>query len=200
MELTKYLLTLVGAYLLGSISVSVLMSKLLGADVRTKGSGNAGATNMARVFGIAAGLLTLLGDMLKTAAAFSIGWLLLGEKGLAAAGMACITGHCFPIFHRFRGGKGVSSGAVIAFVIDWRVGLAAVIAFALAAVLSKKVSLGSVCAAIAILASSFIFAVSTPRLILAIYSMCLAVFQHRANIKRLIKGEEPDFKLGKTRE
>lgn len=194
MEIFKYLLVIVAGYLLGSISVSVCLSTGMGGDVRKQGSGNAGATNMARVYGMKAGVLTLAGDMVKSALAVLLGYVLLDDMGLMAGGIACIIGHCFPVFHGFRGGKGVSVGGLLSLVIDWRVGLLVFGSFGLFAVLSKKVSLGSVCGALAITLGALLFHVSTPRLILAIVAMCMVIFQHRGNIQRLIKGTEPDFK------
>lgn len=195
METVKVLLIAVGSYLLGSVSLSIYLSKrIFGGDVRSHGSGNAGATNMARVFGMKAGVITLLGDMVKAALAVLLGYLLLGDMGLMAGGIACIVGHCFPVFHQFKGGKGVSVGGLLSLMIDWRVGLLVFGSFGLFAVGSKKVSLGSVCGAVAITVGSLIFHVSTPRLILAIVAMCLVIFQHRGNIKRLLNGTEPDFK------
>lgn len=199
METLKYLLVIVAGYLLGSISVSVCLSTGMGEDVRKKGSGNAGATNMARVYGMKAGVLTLAGDMVKAAVAVMIGYLLLDDMGLMAGGAACIVGHCFPLFHGFRGGKGVSVGGLLSLMIDWRVGLLVFGSFGLFAVASKKVSLGSVCGALAITIGSIIFHVSTPRLILAIVAMCMVIFQHRGNIKRLINGTEPNFKPKSTK-
>ena len=198
MEIYKYILVASAGYLLGSLSMSIILSRaVLGEDVRRKGSGNAGATNMARVYGLKAGALTLGGDVLKASLSMIIGWLLLGDVGLALGGIASLVGHCFPVYYNFRGGKGVSVGAAVALAIDWRVFLSIVLVFALAAFLSKKVSLGSVCAAVAISITSLIFQVSTPKLILAVFGMLLVVFQHRENIKRLINGTEPDFKPAK---
>ena len=198
MEIYKYILVASAGYLLGSLSMSIILSRaVLGEDVRRKGSGNAGATNMARVYGLKAGALTLGGDVLKASLSMLIGWLLLGDVGLALGGIASLVGHCFPVYYNFRGGKGVSVGAAVALAIDWRVFLSIVLVFALAAFLSTKVSLGSVCAAVAISITSLIFQVSTPKLILAVFGMLLVVFQHRENIKRLINGTEPDFKPAK---
>ena len=198
MEIYKYILVASAGYLLGSLSMSIILSRaVLGEDVRRKGSGNAGATNMARVYGLKAGALTLGGDVLKASLSMLIGWLLLGDVGLALGGIASLVGHCFPVYYNFRGGKGVSVGAAVALAIDWRVFLSIVLVFALAAFLSKKVSHGSVCAAVAISITSLIFQVSTPKLILAVFGMLLVVFQHRENIKRLINGTEPDFKPAK---
>ncbi len=199
MIILKYISVLLLSYLMGSVSFSILMSKLfLGGDVRKKGSGNAGATNMARVYGMKAGVFTLLGDMLKAVISMVVGWLLLGDNGIAVGGLACLIGHCFPVLHGFHGGKGVSVGAAIALAVDWRVFLVVVAAFLLAALLSRKVSLGSVCGAVAITVAAFIFHVSTPRLILSIIGMIIVIFQHRENLSRLIKGTEPDFRAAKT--
>ncbi len=199
MEALKYLLVVVGGYLLGSLSTAIFMSRsLLGGDVRKKGSGNAGATNMARVYGFKAGLLTLAGDVLKAAAAMLIGWLLLGDRGIAAGGIAVLLGHCFPVFHHFHGGKGVSIGAAIGLAVDWRVFLAIVCAFFVGALLTKKVSVGSISAAVMITVAALVVGVSTPKLVLCVCGMCLVVFQHRENIRRLIKGTEPDFKAAKN--
>ena len=199
MEALKYILIVVGGYLLGSVSISIILSRLLGTDVRKKGSGNAGATNMARSFGLLAGFATLAGDFLKALIVMAVGYRLCGDWGLMAGGMACTTGHCFPVFYGFRGGKGISVGAAIGLMIDWRVFVGIVIVFLIAAFLSKKASLGSVCAAVAVVALSFLFAVPLPRLLLAIYAAVLAIFQHRSNLKRLSEGTEPDFKAADTK-
>ena len=188
----------IGSYLLGSLSLSIIVScKLFGGDIRGMGSGNAGATNMARVFGWSAGLLTLAGDAAKAIIPMLIANKLAGDVGLAVAGVGCIMGHCFPVLHGFKGGKGVSVGGALAFGIDWRVGLAVVGSFLLGSLLSKKVSVGSICGALAITISSLIFGLSVPKLILAVVSMTLVILRHRPNIKRLIAGTEPDFRAGK---
>ena len=148
MDIWKYALITVAGYLLGSLSASILISRTaLGEDVRSKGSGNAGATNMARVYGWGMGFVTLGCDMLKAVLATWIGSLLLGDVGLALGGVCCMVGHCFPVFHKFKGGKGISVGAALGLAIDWRVFVAIVAVFLIAAFLTKKVSFGSVCAA-----------------------------------------------------
>lgn len=194
----KYLMILVGAYLLGSLSFSIFASKaLFGGDIRAEGSGNAGATNMARVHGWGAGLLTLAGDVLKAAVCMLAGRALAGEIGLCIGAGACMLGHCFPVFHNFNGGKGIAVGGAVAFGIDWRVGCCVVGVFLLGALLTKKVSVGSLCGAITIAAASLLFGLGTPRVILAVFCMCLAAARHGPNIKRLAEGTEPDFKVGK---
>ena len=194
MEVLKYIFIVVVGYLLGSVSFSIILSRMLGTDVRKQGSGNAGATNMARSFGLLAGFATLAGDFLKAAIVMFVGYRLCGDWGLMAGGVACTTGHCFPVFYGFRGGKGISVGAAIGLAIDWRVFIGIVLVFLIAAFLSKKASLGSVCAAVAVVILSLAFGVTLPRLLLAVYAAVLAVFQHRSNLKRLSEGTEPDFK------
>ena len=116
---------------------------------------------------------------------------------MALGGVACLLGHCFPALHGFKGGKGVSSGAMVALMIDWRVFLCVVAAFLIGAFLTKKVSFGSICGALAIFISAAALGVSTPRLILAATGMLIVIARHRDNIVRLINGTEPDFKPAK---
>ncbi len=197
----KYALILAGAYCIGSLSFSIFTSKALyGGDIRAEGSGNAGATNMARVHGWGAGLLTLGGDALKAAACMLAGKALAGEIGLCLGAAGCILGHCFPVLHGFKGGKGIAVGGAVGFGIAWPVGACTVGAFLLGALLSKKVSVGSLCGAVAIASSAYFFHVGTPRLILALFCACLAIARHGPNIRRLIAGTEPDFKAGKRRD
>ena len=121
MNILIYAVIVIAGYLLGSINVAIMyIRRRYRVDVRTEGSGNAGATNVARTHGLGAGLLTLGSDMLKTALAGFLGWKLAGDTGLAVACAAALTGHCFPIYYGFRGGKGVSASACIALLLDWR--------------------------------------------------------------------------------
>lgn len=201
MEILKYILIIVGSYLLGSVSMSIIMSKtVLGGDVREQGSGNAGATNMARVFGWGAGFLTLAGDVGKAALAMYLGWLWVGDIGLALGGIASTLGHCFPVFYGFKGGKGVSVGLAVAFAVNWKVAAIALSIFIIIAVCTKKVSLGSVCAAASIIVCSIVMSVGVPKMILGITVPAIVIIQHRGNIRRLIDGTEKDFKAGKRPE
>ena len=145
MKVLYWVIVLVAGYLLGSLSFSIILSRLIGRDIRKEGSGNAGATNMTRVFGWAAGIATLLFDFLKALAAMLIGRALLGDVGICLGGIASMTGHCFPVFHNFKGGKGIATGAAIGWMIDWRVFVCILVVFLIVSLLSKKVSLGSVC-------------------------------------------------------
>ena len=195
MMVLNYVLIALGSYLFGSISFSVLLSrKMPKGDVRKQGSGNAGATNMARVYGLGAGFKVLVGDMIKAGIPMLCGKLLAGEWGLAIAGLAAMIGHCFPLFHNFKGGKGVSVGGITSFFVDWRVGAMVVGGFLIGAFGTKKVSFGSVVGAVMITVGAVIFHVSTPRLILSAVDMCIVIWRHKENIKRLINGTEADFK------
>ena len=196
----KVLLLIIVSYLLGCFSISITLSKsLYKKDVRDCGSGNAGATNMARNFGWKMGVLTVLSDVAKAALAMILGKYLMGNTGICISGAASIIGHCYPVFYGFSGGKGVSVGAAIAFFISPAVGFAAVAAFLLAALLSKKVSLGSLCAAVTVFAVTFLTTDDPPKRILALICMLLVVIRHSENIKRLINHTEPDFKFGKAK-
>lgn len=201
MDFVLYALLALGSYFLGCISLSIMLSKkVYGSDVRGMGSGNAGATNMARVFGLNAGILTLIADAVKAAIAMFIGNLLFGELGICIAGIASLIGHCYPVIYGFKGGKGVSVGVAVAFAIDWKVGLFIVLCFAVVAVCTKKVSPSSIAGAVGIVVACLIFKVSTPELILAIFGAILVIYRHKENIKRLIAGTEPNFKPGSRKD
>lgn len=186
-------------YLLGSISFSVILTKrFFNKDVRSEGSGNAGATNVARVFGIVPGLLTLLLDMLKLTVPMLFASYFSGSIGVAVAGIAGVIGHCFPVFFGFHGGKGVSVAVTVAIFIDWRVVAISFAIFVIAVLISKIVSLSSCIAATSLGVTTVIFCTDSPeKIILAITTAVLIIFMHRSNIKRIIKGEEKKFSFKK---
>ena len=185
----------VAAYLLGSVSSSVMLSILLfRSDVRKQGSGNAGATNVARNFGIKAGVATLLCDMLKAVVAISFGLWLGGEMGKAVAGIACLLGHFFPVFFEFKGGKGISVGAVVAAFVGWPHFFFVVGLFAVGVLLTRIVSVGSVMAAAGLPLALLLFGGSKPEWVLGLAGAAAVVWQHRQNIRRLLRGEEKQFR------
>lgn len=193
----RYLFSAIAGYLLGSISVSILLSRhVFHQDIRSAGSGNAGATNAARVFGLGAGALTFLGDFVKTLLALWVGGLLAGVNGACVAGAAALIGHCFPVYYGFRGGKGVSTGAAVALCVDWRVFLIAVVVFALAACLSRRASVASMSAAAVLTIGAAVLAIAPAQKVLGIFAGTLVIFMHRSNIKRLLAGTEPQFHPG----
>ena len=194
----KLIPALLAGYLLGSVSAAVLITKRLPrGDVRKQGSGNAGATNVARVYGIGVGLLTLLGDGVKTALAMYLGSLIAGEPGMVIAAFGCLMGHCFPLYFGFKGGKAVSVSAAIGLFLDWRFFLILVVVFFLTFLLTKRVSVCSMAAAVAYpLGMLALGCFPWYTLALGCFITVFVIFMHRENLKRLLKGTEPKFTLG----
>ena len=194
-DIWKICATVIAGYLLGSVSVAVLLCRrFYGADVRTLGSGNAGATNVARVFGMKAGVLTFAGDALKTGAAMLAGWLLLGTLGKCIGACACIVGHSWPVFFGFRGGKGVTVSAAAALLLDIRLFLTIVAVFFIVFYFSRTVSLCSMSAAVAYpIAMVLLGHRELPMVLTGIFVTVMVCFLHRGNIKRLLNGTEGKF-------
>ena len=194
----KLIPALLVGYLLGSVSVAVLITKRLPkGDVRKQGSGNAGATNVARVYGIGVGLLTLVGDGVKTALAMFLGSLLAGGPGMIIAAFGCLMGHCFPLYFGFKGGKAVSVSAAIGLFLDWRFFLILVAVFFLTFLVTKRVSVCSMAAAVAYpLGMLALGCFPWYTLVLGCFITVFVIFMHRENLKRLLKGTEPKFTLG----
>ena len=196
------------SYLLGSMPFGLILARLFGsADVRKAGSGNIGATNVARVAGPAAGVLTLLLDAGKGwFAVWLTGHFMHGASGLlVAAGFFALLGHCFPPWLRFRGGKGVATAAGVFGALCPEALLAALILFGLVVWFWHYVSLGSLAAAAAIpLLVYFLWAPHfAPPNIVTVGSLAVAalvIFQHRGNIGRLTRGEEPKFSFRKKQD
>ena len=202
-----YALAIIFAYLIGSVNFSVIISKkFAGFDLREKGSGNAGTTNTLRTVGKKAALATLLLDILKGVVAIGIA-IFLGkymkdvyspEVLVQLAGIFVILGHTFPIFFGFRGGKGIATSLGVLLVINWQIGLIC-LTFAVALmILTRMVSVGSIAAAILFPILTFYigqdhFIVQGKTLNYVIFSIALALlvmFNHRANIKRIMNGTE----------
>ncbi len=183
---------ILSAYLLGSLSTAVITSRLLGLpDPRTQGSGNPGATNVLRIGGRKAAIITLSGDLLKGLIAVVSGWLLgAAEAVVAAMGFAAFFGHLYPVFFRFKGGKGVATGLGVLLGIAWPVGLAALGTWLLVAALTRYSSLSALCAALLVPVWAIWFTDSPPFLILAITLSLLLIWRHRKNIRNLINGTE----------
>jgi len=182
-------LAIVGAYLLGSISFAVLVSKVMGLpDPHTYGSKNPGATNVLRTGNKVAAVLTLVGDAAKGGVAVWLASYFTGE--LAAVGLAAFLGHLYPVFHRFQGGKGVATAAGVLLVLDWRVGLGTIVTWLVIAFALRYSSLAALVAALfAPLATAFLLDLKSA-LFVAVMSGFL-VWRHKANIQRLLAGTEP---------
>ncbi len=189
-----YIAEAVLGYLLGSISFSVILTKnAYKKDVRDEGSGNAGATNVARVFGMRAGVLTLLLDILKMVIPMGIGLFLSGNIGVCIAGVAGLLGHCFPLFFGFRGGKGVSVAVAIAAFTDWRAVVIGFTVFVIVIAVTRIVSVASSLAAITLPITAVVFSLDIPLLVLLSVTCAVIIFMHRSNFVRLVHGEEKKF-------
>ncbi len=191
----------IAAYLIGSIPFGYLIVKLTGrGDVRQTGSGGTGATNVSRRAGKGAGVLTLVLDALKGAVAIVIARALLNDLPVtnygwwvAAAAVAVIIGHIFPVWLKFRGGKGVATGAGVFLVLAPLALLAAGVVFLAVVLLTRYVSLGSIVAAATIPVFGWLLGLRTPELLGAAAGALLIIFAHRANIRRLVAGTESKF-------
>ena len=203
-----YIIVAVIAYLIGSVNFSVLISKkMAGFDVREKGSGNAGTTNMLRSVGKKAAVITLICDILKGVISIAIA-IIVGsivknldkELLLQIAGIAVVLGHTFPIFFGFKGGKGVATSLGVLLMSNWQIGLICLVFAIVLMALTRMVALGS-CAA-AVLFPVLTLFINQHYTVLTdgkngrvyfVYSVILAIivlYNHRSNIKRILNGTE----------
>ena len=194
------IITAIIAYLIGSVNFSVIISKkMAGFDVREKGSGNAGTTNMLRSVGKKAAAITLICDILKGVVAILIamfiGWAFQVEnKSLLVqiAGIAVVIGHTFPIFFGFKGGKGVATSLGILIMSNWQIGLICLVFGVLLIALTRMVSLGSCAAAVLFpvltlfITDNYIVSEGSGYLIYSIILAVIVLFNHRSNIKRIL--------------
>jgi len=179
------------AYLIGSIPFGYLIVRgKIGADIRQTGSGGTGATNVSRRAGKVAGVLTLVLDALKGSAAVLIAELTHSDWIIAAAAIAVLVGHIFPVWLGFRGGKGVATGAGVFLVLAPVAVLCAGVVFLAIVVATRYVSLGSIVGAAMIPVFVWLMSDSRPLLIAAVLGALLIVFAHRGNIGRLARGTE----------
>jgi glycerol-3-phosphate acyltransferase PlsY len=185
---------LVAGYLLGSVPTGYIVGSMAGVDVRTAGSGNVGATNVARVLGKGRGALTLVVDVAK-------GWLPvfvaqrleLGLPTAVLAGTAAFFGHLYPVFLRFQGGKGVATAFGVFLGLAPALAPILIVIFGVVFAVTRVVSLGSMTAALA--APIVFWVMNYPPLASAMMSLVTAmiIWRHRANIQRLLAGTEPKF-------
>jgi len=208
------ILIAVGAYLLGSMNWAIILTRVFkGADIRQVGSGNAGATNVLRAYGPVLAAMTFIGDVGKGVLASLLGgWLItafdtvsaadtatLALVGRYAAGLFVVLGHMFPLFHRFKGGKGVAASAGLLFVLDWRAAVICLSTFIIVVGISRMVSLGSVIAeGIAPFVVFMLYrlvdgmpmdyCVFFAAMILPI--VVIVIWKHSSNIRRIINGTE----------
>ena len=208
------LVTVIAAYLIGSISFAVIFAKaFMKKDVRELGSGNAGTTNVMRNAGFLPGALTFLCDALKGFAAAYMGKAIFeyihtqtqsnwsyATYGAFLCGAACMLGHIFPLFFQFKGGKGVATSVGIFAVCCPIAIIIGLVVFALCVIITKYVSLGSVLAATTVVVLTIVFHDDTvgvlPQIILTLAMGAMVIGKHKENIKRLLNGTESKVKIG----
>jgi acyl phosphate:glycerol-3-phosphate acyltransferase len=190
-------------YLLGSINSSIVVGQFYGVDVRNHGSGNAGATNTLRTIGKKAALFTTLGDILKGVIACLLGMIVYNSLsydryniGMMIAGAFTIIGHNWPIFFKFKGGKGVLTSVAVTAMIDWKMALLLLGTFIIVTFISRYVSLGSIIASVAFPIISLVMKKDSNYLTFALFVAFLVVLRHKTNINRIISGKES--KIGKN--
>lgn len=200
-EFLAALLSIAAAYLIGAVPFGMLFTKAFsGADVRTVGSGNIGATNVLRAAGKKAAILTLLADALKGfAPAFVVHSVTADAAATALAGAAAVVGHNFPVYLRFKGGKGIATGFGVMLAISPLIGLSCLIIWLISALLWKYSSLAGLLAFAAYPVLLFLTSdpVERPYGVLSLFLFGLIYIRHRENIKRLLAGTEP--KIGQKK-
>lgn len=187
------IITAVGAYAIGNFNPAIIISKKNGVDIWSEGSGNPGTTNVIRTIGIKAGMQTLFLDMLKAFIAVKLGFMFSGPLGGQVAFAGVLLGHCFPVIYKFKGGKGVAAAFGAALGISW---CAATVAFIVAVIvlcISKKMSLGSLVAAIAF--PPLILFYSPEYFIFSLFVAAFLIVMHIPNITRLKNGEESSIDI-----
>ena len=208
--MATYIIIGIIAYAIGSISFSVIFSKkIAGFDVREKGSGNAGSTNVLRTVGKKAAALTLICDILKGIVAILIA-VIIGnivkdiDKALLVqiASIAVVIGHTFPIFFGFKGGKGVATSLGVLLLINWQIGVICLVFALVIIALTRMVSAGSILAAILFpVLTLFIgqdyYIVSGNYFIFSIIMALMVAFNHRTNISRILNGTENKLSFNK---
>ena len=184
-----WVLALIIAYLLGNISPSTLLAKAKGIDIHKEGSGNAGTTNALRVMGKKAGVITLVVDVLKGTIAVLIGFLLAGSAGEAWCVLAVFCGHVWPVFYKFKGGKGVATAFGALLGLNPLMALLTLLIVVIAVPISKRMSVGSITGAVVFPFISMFM--ERDFLYIGIVLAIIILVKHRANIKRLLQGKEP---------
>ena len=189
---TVYIVFIIASYLLGSIPTGIVISRIFGkGDPRKAGSGNIGATNVGRTSGSLAGILTLLGDVLKGALPVFLAFQFYPESlFVSLVGLAAFLGHLFPVYLGFKGGKGVATGLGVMVVICPLATLLSAAVFALAAYLKRYVSLASMVAAAMLPVFMSFFPRGRNYVGMGVVVAVLIIWKHKDNIKRLAAGTE----------
>lgn len=193
MDMLFYAIAAIGGYLFGSIPFGLVLTRMAGlGDIREIGSGNIGATNVLRTGRKDLAALTLLLDAGKAGIAAAVLGYALGTEAGLIAGAAAFIGHCFPVWLGFKGGKGVATFVGTMLVVFWPTGLIVIGAWLITAAISRISSLGALVAALAAPVSAYLLDRSDVAIMAGVLTL-LIYWLHRANIERLLKGEEPAF-------
>jgi len=198
MDIILFILCAAIGYAIGSVNSSILVGKLYGTDVRTQGSKNAGLTNTLRVLGKKAALMVLAGDILKGVIAVLLGLLLkkwsgdsaIGELYGVMAGTFAVVGHNWPVYFGFKGGKGILTTATVIFMLDWKIGLIVLALFIIVVAIFRYVSLGSIIGSVAVPVTALALGHSAAFVVFMLILAALAIYRHKANIGRLVNGNE----------
>lgn len=188
-------LALLAAYIVGSIDFAVIVARMHGVDIRQVGSGNPGASNVLRSIGRVPAAMVLIGDTLKGVIGAAMGMIAAGTIDFQSewaflAGLAAVVGHCYPVFHRFRGGKGVATAlGVLIFTIPW-VGLIVLTSWIVLVKLTKTASISSLVVVAASIPLAIWQGVTGMGLVWLVAIVVLVIWRHRGNIQRVFTGEE----------
>ncbi|MGD2102553.1 MAG: glycerol-3-phosphate 1-O-acyltransferase PlsY [Acidimicrobiia bacterium] len=188
-------LAIAAAYVVGSIDFAVIIARMNGVDIHEVGSGNPGASNVLRSVGRVPAALVLLGDTMKGVIAAAMGMIAAGSTDPTVqwaflAGLAAVVGHCYPVFHRFKGGKGVATGLGVLFFTVPVVGVIDVVAWGILVWLTKTASISSLILVVASVPLAIWQGVSGMALVWLVATIVLVVWRHRGNILRVIGGSE----------
>lgn len=179
-----------GAYLLGGVNMALAVSRARGVDIRQVGSGNPGASNVLRAVGKGPAVLVYLVDLAKGFVPALVGLLVWSPYVGAAAGLAAVLGHCYPVYHRFRGGKGVATAGGAVLAVAPPVMVAMVIVYGVALALSRISAVGSLAAAVVSIPALLLTGQTRGTVAWFALMMVLIVFRHRSNLSRLRSGTE----------
>ncbi len=184
------ILAFAAAYLLGSIDFGVLIPRLAGVDIYSVGSGNPGASNVARTMGRGWAAAVLAGDAAKGLAAVAFADLWVGGAAGYAAMLAAVAGHCYPVWHRFRGGKGVATAGGALLWLHPMVSIGAALVWVAIAWLTRIASIGSLVIMVGLVPAAAVTGARGLELLWLAGTVALVVYRHRGNIERLVRGEE----------
>jgi len=193
-------IALVGAYVVGSIDFAVIIARMHGVDIHEIGSGNPGTSNVLRTLGRLPAAMVLIGDTMKGVIGASMGAIAGGlvsatpSNGISqwafAAGFAAVVGHCYPIFHKFKGGKGVATGFGVVIFTVWQVALVALLVWVVLARFTKVASISSLIVVVLAIPLAIWQGVTGLSLMWMVLTVVLIVWRHRANIGRMLEGIE----------